>query len=256
MNRRTRCCPAFLASACLVASLSGCGRQSAVMNVAPPAPAAVRVAPDEGEKGKQASSDAGKAKDAAPDPARPADRGAKLVDAFLKPSEQAFADAARQARGPLALPGLPALERPQLPLPTVAGDLPRTPLKRANPSLRMGALPEGLPLARYRDDPPAPRREELPSVGLIRLPSPDLDAPVPLPILAAPVADRAPLGDPTPEVSLAAVLAQPVPMRTSPAPFVRLNLPDPFEHAQAVRLRTPPAEDPTPPIASPRPPVK
>jgi hypothetical protein len=60
------------------------------------------------------------------------------------------------------------------------------------------------------------------------------------------------LGDPTPEVSLAAVLAQPVPVRSAPAPFLRLNLPDPFEHAQAVRLRTLPAEDPTPPVAFPR----
>jgi len=46
-----------------------------------------------------------------------------------------------------------------------------------------------------------------------------------------------PLTDPTAEVSLAAVVAQPVPVRTTRAPFVRFNLPDPFEHAQAVRLR-------------------
>jgi hypothetical protein len=81
-----------------------------------------------------------------------------------------------------------------------------------------------------------------------------VNQPVPLPILARPATDRAPLTDPTPEVSLAAVLAAAVPVRTTPAPFVRLTLPDPFEHAQTVRLRTPPEEDPHPPltIAPPR----
>ena len=254
MNTCTRFSRTLLPFGWLLAGLSGCGRQSAALNVAPPAPAIVRAVP-EGEKEKQTPS-AAAAKDAAPNSARPADKGTKLVGEFLKPSEAAFAQETRQGRGPLSLPAMSSLERPQLPLPPFTGDLPRASLKPGSTSLRLGPLSEGLPLARYRDDPPAPRREELPAHGLIRLPSPDLNAPVPLPVLASPAVDRAPLGDPTPEVSLAAVLAQPVPVRTTPAPFVRLNLPDPFEHAQTVRLRTPPAEDPTPPLASPRPPAR
>jgi hypothetical protein len=117
-------------------------------------------------------------------------------------------------------------------------------------------LPEEYPLGGYRADPPAPRRQELPAAGLLRLPAPDLNEPVPLPILARPVPDRAPLTDPTPEISRAAVLAAPVPVRTTPAPFVRLALPDPFEHAQTVRLRTPPEEDPQPPLAVAPPPLR
>ena len=41
-----------------------------------------------------------------------------------------------------------------------------------------------------------------------------------------------------------------------PVPFVAINLPDPFEHSQAVRLRYTPDELPTPPPITPRTPTK
>jgi hypothetical protein len=249
MNRLLRCSAALIASACVLTILPGCNRQVPALSVAPPEPP---PAPAEPAKDKPAPV----AADAPKEAEHAADRGSKLVSNLLRPTDTVAVEEARRAGRPLRLPAASALERPELPLPAVSGELPHPPATPRTNSLRPGPLPEGLPLARYRDDPLAPRREALPSLGLIRLPSPDVNAPVPLPTLARPATDHAPLGDPTPEVSLAAALAQPVPVRTTPAPFVRLNLPDPFEHAQAVRLHDPPAEDPTPPVAAPRPPVK
>jgi hypothetical protein len=80
--------------------------------------------------------------------------------------------------------------------------------------------------------------------------------PAGLPILAQPVKDRAPLLDPTLETSIAAALAKINLNRANPAPFQPINLPDPFEHSQAIRLRYPPEELPTPPPITPRWPIR
>ena len=87
-----------------------------------------------------------------------------------------------------------------------------------------------------------------------RLPSADVNQPVPLPVLARPAPDRAPLDDPTADASWTAAVAAAPPVRTAPVPFLRLNLPDPFELRDAIRLRHPPAEDPLPPPSAARPP--
>jgi hypothetical protein len=63
-----------------------------------------------------------------------------------------------------------------------------------------------------------------------RLPSVDVNQPLPLPLLAQPVPDRAPLDDATGEASHTAALAAAPPRRGTPAPFLRLGLPDPFEN--------------------------
>ncbi len=254
MNRRRCFALALLGPAYTFTILVGCSRRTPAVAIAPAMPTVVRAAP-EVEKEKQPPAPESQ-QEVKPDGRFDGDRGTKLVGELLRPSEHAFTTEAQQARGPRPLPGLTALERPQLPLPAFNGELPRFLVNPMNPSLRPDSLVESLHLDRYRDDPRAPLRERLPSAGPVWLPSLDLSAPVPLPILAAPVADRAPLGDPTPKVSLAAVLAQPVPVRTTPAPFVRLNLPDPFEHAQTVRLHSTPEEDLVPPIAAPQTPGK
>jgi hypothetical protein len=90
---------------------------------------------------------------------------------------------------------------------------------------------------------------ELAAGERVRLPAADLDRPAPLPFLAQAQPDRAPLTDPTGEATLKAALAAPAPERTAPAPFLRLNLPDPFEHRNAVKLRTPPEDEPAPALA-------
>lgn len=62
-----------------------------------------------------------------------------------------------------------------------------------------------------------------------RVPSPDVNQPIPLPILAQPLSDRASLEDPTTSASTAAALTAPMPPRTRKAPFVNRTLPDPYE---------------------------
>jgi hypothetical protein len=97
-----------------------------------------------------------------------------------------------------------------------------------------------------------PERPQVPDGGRIRLPGPDANQPVPLPVLAVPRGDRAPLDDPTLDASGAAALAEVLPARASPAPFLRLNLPDPFENRAAVRLRTALPEEAVPLPIAPR----
>ena len=56
--------------------------------------------------------------------------------------------------------------------------------------------------------------------------------------------------------SVAAALAQVTTSRDAPVAFMPINLPEPFEHSQAVRLRYTPEELPTPPPITPRTPAK
>ena len=99
----------------------------------------------------------------------------------------------------------------------------------------------------FREQPKVPKDVALPTKPLIRLPSVDVSTPLPIPILATPVKDRASLGDPAFDASLAAALKRLKPSRDRPVPFEPLNLPDPFEHVRTGQLRNPPAEDPMPP---------
>ena len=90
---------------------------------------------------------------------------------------------------------------------------------------------------------------------LLRMPSVNMEQPIPVPILAKPWRDRTSLADPTLEASVAAALATSAPRRAGPLPFEAINLPDPFQHSRAIRLRHPLDEAPMPPIA-PRTPAK
>jgi hypothetical protein len=62
-----------------------------------------------------------------------------------------------------------------------------------------------------------------------RVASPDVNQPIPLPILAQPVSDRVSLDDPTAAASTAAATAARIPPRTGKAPFVERTLPDPYD---------------------------
>ena len=72
-------------------------------------------------------------------------------------------------------------------------------------------------------------------------------------VLAAPLPDRAPLDDATMEASTAAVLVAPLPRRTTPAPYERVRVPDPYENRRPL-LAALPAEKTSPVTASPMPP--
>lgn len=150
---------------------------------------------------------------------------------------------AQMQRGPVAWPAAGAVELPALTLPRYRGAPPAYPPRSALKEPRPGPLREGMPLARYRVAPELPETLVLPTEPLVRLIVPDVHEPLPLPILAQPVKERAATTDPTLEASTAAALRPLSPQRTGPLPFVPLNLPDPFEHARGGRLRFPPSED-------------
>jgi hypothetical protein len=88
----------------------------------------------------------------------------------------------------------------------------------------------------------------------VRVSSTDVNLLPPLPLLANPGSDRASLEDPTADDSLKSALSAAPPIRSNPAPFQRLNLPDPFENAQTIRLRAQLPEEQSPATGPVRPP--
>jgi hypothetical protein len=139
---------------------------------------------------------------------------------------------------------------PSVPLPTPPLAMPHLPsAKGNNPLLPRLVPPEtlaGSPL-----EPRVPDKPTLPAGERVRVPSVDVNRPVPLPLLGQPLSDRAVVEDVTGEASSAATVATPVPQRTQPTPFVRNNLPDPFELRRPVETR-PPDEVVSPPAATPK----
>lgn len=177
--------------------------------------------------------------------------GRRLAE-YLPPELASIKPAVRK---PLALPGPRFLEKPEAPLemPPLAPIRPalpsRPPAKPANPV-------EEAPLDKTFALPQLPEAIEFPTSPLARIAGPNAEAPLPLPILAQPNRDRAALGDPSLDHSIATALSAPMPVRTQPVPFAPMNLPNPFEHHGPARLRTTPPEDTTPPLVTPRPPGK
>ena len=216
-----RCAEMFL-SACLVAGVFGCQRTAAV--------------------GDNRSSEAVVANPGDEEFPFPANPEGKLLVERLRPADRIAPMADDKLIRPRSLRGPAKLENPDVAAPpTVTRHLPSIPLpkgKLVRPRLgdRQSPLsPEVLDLDR-------PSAVEF-SVGpKVSWPSPDVNEPIPLPILARPATDRASLEDPSGESSLAAALAKTVHERTTPAPFLRLTLPDPFENRNAVRLHTPPPD--------------
>jgi hypothetical protein len=144
---------------------------------------------------------------------------------------------------PKRQPGAAKLENPDLPLP--AANLNRSasiPSEKGGKPIRPRLLDGEAPLLRGRIEVDPPAAVKLLAGSKVAWPSPDINEPTPLPILGRPAVDRASLDDPSGDASQSAALASNVPDRTAAAPFLRLNLPDPFEHRNAVRLRTLPPE--------------
>lgn len=142
-----------------------------------------------------------------------------------------------------------------VPLTSIALTPPRLPpgeLRGTKP----GSVAEGQALASFRDESQGPKQVELPTKPLIKLPSIDMNTPLPLPTLGRPVVDRVSLGEPGFEASLLSAMKQYMPAREKPAPFTAYNLPDPFEHLRYGQLRNPPEENPVPPVVPIQRPVK
>ncbi len=90
----------------------------------------------------------------------------------------------------------------------------------------------------------------------LRVPSVDANVVPPLPFLAKPIVDRASLTDATEEMSAKVAVGAPMPRRTTPAPFVKIDLPDPFENRKAMRIPVNFPPESTEPMAGPLKPLK
>src|SRR5436190_1520222 len=82
------------------------------------------------------------------------------------------------------------------------------------PPVRPRPLPEEPPLSQNVTELSPPARPDLPSGPLVRVALPDVEQPVPVPVLAEEVKDRASLESPTADVSTTLAQAAPVRPRT------------------------------------------
>ncbi len=224
MSRYISSCVGMLLVGCLSASLFGCGQRTpAVSDETTHYSPLTTHQPDEQFP-------------------FPADREGRLLVEKLQPSDQIPPLADEKRIVPKRQPGPAKLENPDVPLPAVSVSPPASiPLEKGKGKPVQPTLLQGeAPLSRQRIEVDPPAAVKLPAAPKIAWPSPDINQPIPLPILARPVVDRPSLDDPS------AALAPTVPDRTTPAPFLRLNLPDPFEHRNAVRLRILPPPIPLP----------
>jgi len=179
----------------------------------------------------------------------PEDRGGQILSKVLPPSEKTVPPAERDVTSPRRhLPS--GLDKPSLPLPPIPAEMPRLPAGKS-PALRPRPLPEDLPLAGHLTDPTPPQAQTLHAGDRVRIPSVDVNQPIPLPILAQPVSSRAPLDDATVDASRNAALAGSPPVRSTPAPFLKIDLPDPYENR--LKAAVTPPEDVTPAHTGSRP---
>lgn len=180
--------------------------------------------------------------------------------AFRLPSDEAgktLAQVLPPGRGPVRLtnPGRPAAK--SFPAPRIAGAEQEL---LFTPPPPLGLPPAPLKLKRQptlvTEEPPQARtaRVEVPERPMFeagkpaRVASVDLDIPPLWLPIAIPLTDRVPLDDATTAASVAAAIAAQIPPRTTPAPALRLALPDPYENRKPLTIKVPPEE--TSPVAA------
>jgi len=232
-RQRWQVLPIFLIG---LSSMAGCNRLADVAQRA----AAEESRQAQSKKGEEPTSD--KEGFRFPD-----DKGGALLARVLPPTEPAtpVEKTAPRRQSPPA-----SMEAPMVPLAPVVVSLPRVPLNATRPALLPHLVVEET--LEGAAAPALPQARPLPTGEKSHVASADVNKPMPLPLLARPVTDRASLEDPTTEASAAAATAATVPQRTNPVPFQRLSVPDPFENRGTIQLKETPAEDTTPPLASPR----
>ena len=171
----------------------------------------------------------------------PEDEGGVLLAKVLPPTETEAAETDRAK--PVRRSSVSAnWKLPALPLPPTLTALPRLPAPSKPSHLRprlaieetLGELPDAVIL---------PQIQALPNGERVSVASVDANEPLALPILALPVTDRASLDDPTMEASIVAAVAATIPSRTAKAPFLKLTLPDPYDHRRSETTPTLPESD-------------
>jgi hypothetical protein len=175
----------------------------------------------------------------------PDDRAGRLLARLLQPQTRIAFYSADVAAPRRASPS--AIDQPSAPLLPAQTPPVRLRLDKGPGPLRPGPLP-GEVVPNGLIDTRLPERIHLPAGDRVRLPSPDITSPAPLPLVGQAVTDRVSLDDPTADLSLSAALTAPAPKRTQPAPFIRLSVPDPFENRKLVQRRDEPVEEMIAPI--------
>ena len=184
---------------------------------------------------------------------KPMDRGSKLASELLAPGAKENTQS-EVATSPRRKPARDLQEPIVLPPPSVS--IPHPLLEKRGKVARPVLLEEPAPLF---DQLALPRLPEQPHFAVgprLRIPSPDVNQPIPLPLLGQPAQDKASLDDPTLDASIAMALALSPPLRVNTVPFLRMVLPNPFENRDVIRLRKELEEDTTPVTATPRVPGK
>jgi hypothetical protein len=164
----------------------------------------------------------------------PDDQSGLILAKILPPSGKTISNAQPLPAKPRLLPAPHALEHPPVQLPPPQVDVARLPQTKRS-ILKPRPVSEELPILASRLDPTMPQPRVLPAEGRVRIASVDPRQSVPLAVLASPVIDRVSVEDVTSDVSLAGALSSPPPVRTSPAVYIKISVPDPFEN----RLKMP-----------------
>lgn len=151
------------------------------------------------------------------------------------------------ATAPLARPMPDWLVRPQAAYPKPEPTLPAPPAPARKPA-EPRPVPEGSPLLLNSGHAELPVPTSLATIPLLKQYVVDMRKALELPALAVYAADRISLADPSLEISVQNSLRPPQPERVNQTPFSPWNIPDPFENAQTIRLRSPWAETPEPPL--------
>jgi len=158
----------------------------------------------------------------------PGDSGGKLLERSLTPGGTRTANDLDRRSEPLARRRPPAVDDPEVPLTLPPLEPPRLSMARGKP-IRPRPVAESRMLDFFRQEPEAPKRIELPPTVLLRQPAPDAGVVPALPIQARHQFDRAGLDDPTTDFSAQQAIAVSMPVRSSPAGFMRFALPEPLQ---------------------------
>lgn len=173
------------------------------------------------------------------------DAEGKLLVAKLQPTEAAETPKTRGAKQTVQPPA--KVEKPEPALPAQRAELKRGELAVASKPVRPYLLSTESPLAREVIEMALPQRILMQVGPLVRVPTVDVERIQPLPYLSdKPAADAAATTDPTVNFSRGLAQTTKAPARVNPAPFQRIDLPDPFRDRTIVQLKANPAEAGTP----------
>jgi hypothetical protein len=130
------------------------------------------------------------------------------------------------------------------PLPRAHAELP--PLLPARPGPLKPVPPEEtVPVNFGTGAGDGPTKPVMPVAPVVTERARDVNLSPPAPVLGRPAPDRVSLDDPTSELGNAEVVAGLVKVPLAPSPFLKVDVPDPFELAEQVKPRVPPSSEPS-----------